>query len=261
MVVGCPTQPGGRSRPRRLADVSDVSGLPLIGAAALRARAAARVLRTLPTDTKDAALAAMAEALVERADEILDANAEDVEAARADGTGQVGDPLQAGVVDPGGAHDAHRGERHRVLPVVADRDGGEGDVDLAAGQPVAGGDPQHRRGHVGRGGPDGQHGRPDAQGQPQRGVRGEVVHPAGLGPQADRRGRRRVPGDGSPCPVRQAHERRSTTARRTGHSARLGRRLGLTGVRSRIGHGVGDTEIEITAERGGPTLGRPGNRR
>jgi glutamate-5-semialdehyde dehydrogenase len=36
--------------------VSDVSGLPLIGAAALRARAAARVLRTLPTDTKDAAL-------------------------------------------------------------------------------------------------------------------------------------------------------------------------------------------------------------
>ncbi|MGY1836233.1 glutamate-5-semialdehyde dehydrogenase [Blastococcus sp. SYSU DS0510] len=66
--------------------MSDVSGLPLIGAAALRAKAAARVLRTLPTDTKDAALAAMAEALVERADEILTANAADVAAARADGT-------------------------------------------------------------------------------------------------------------------------------------------------------------------------------
>ena len=59
---------GGPARPRTLAGVSDVSGLPLIGAAALRARAAARVLRTLPTDTKDAALRAMADALVERAD-------------------------------------------------------------------------------------------------------------------------------------------------------------------------------------------------
>jgi glutamate-5-semialdehyde dehydrogenase len=66
--------------------VSDVSRLPLIGAAALRARAAARVLRTLPTDTKDAALTAMADALVQRTDEILAANAEDVAAARADGT-------------------------------------------------------------------------------------------------------------------------------------------------------------------------------
>ncbi|MCZ2857386.1 glutamate-5-semialdehyde dehydrogenase [Blastococcus sp. VKM Ac-2987] len=66
--------------------MSDVSGLPLIGAAALRARSAARVLRTLPTDTKDAALTAMAEALVERTEEILAANAADVDAARADGT-------------------------------------------------------------------------------------------------------------------------------------------------------------------------------
>ncbi|TYP87541.1 glutamate-5-semialdehyde dehydrogenase [Blastococcus xanthinilyticus] len=66
--------------------MSDVSGLPLIGAAALRAKAASRVLRTLPTDTKDAALAAMAEALVDRTDEILAANAADVAAARADGT-------------------------------------------------------------------------------------------------------------------------------------------------------------------------------
>ena len=38
--------------------------LPLIGAAATRAREAARVLRTLPTETKDAALTAMAEALL-----------------------------------------------------------------------------------------------------------------------------------------------------------------------------------------------------
>jgi glutamate-5-semialdehyde dehydrogenase len=66
--------------------VPDVADLPLIGAAALRARAAARVLRTLPTDVKDGALAAMADALVDRVDEILAANALDVEAARADGT-------------------------------------------------------------------------------------------------------------------------------------------------------------------------------
>ncbi|MCZ2847346.1 glutamate-5-semialdehyde dehydrogenase [Modestobacter sp. VKM Ac-2978] len=59
---------------------------PLIGAAAVRARAAARVLRTLPTETKDAALAAMAQALLERGDEVLAANAADVEAAAADGT-------------------------------------------------------------------------------------------------------------------------------------------------------------------------------
>ena len=68
------------------ADVSDAADLPLIGAAALRARSAARVLRTLPTDAKDAALAAMADALVERTDEVLAANAADVEAAAAAGT-------------------------------------------------------------------------------------------------------------------------------------------------------------------------------
>ena len=64
----------------------DAADLPLIGAAALRARAAARVLRTLPTEVKDAALSAMAAALVEHTDEILGANAEDVEAAAAAGT-------------------------------------------------------------------------------------------------------------------------------------------------------------------------------
>ncbi len=66
--------------------MADPADLPLIGAAALRARAAARVLRTLPTDVKDAALTAMADALVERTDEVLAANATDVEAAAAGGT-------------------------------------------------------------------------------------------------------------------------------------------------------------------------------
>ncbi|MDT0275966.1 glutamate-5-semialdehyde dehydrogenase [Blastococcus goldschmidtiae] len=66
--------------------MSEISPLPLIGAAAQRARSAARVLRTLSTDAKDAALTAMAEALVERTDQILAANATDVDAARADGT-------------------------------------------------------------------------------------------------------------------------------------------------------------------------------
>jgi glutamate-5-semialdehyde dehydrogenase len=66
--------------------VSEISPLPLIGAAAQRARSAARVLRSLSTEAKDGALAAMAEALVERTDEILAANAVDLEAARADGT-------------------------------------------------------------------------------------------------------------------------------------------------------------------------------
>ncbi len=66
--------------------MADPADLPLIGAAALRARAAGRVLRTLPTDVKDAALTAMADALVERTDEVLAANATDVEAAAAGGT-------------------------------------------------------------------------------------------------------------------------------------------------------------------------------
>jgi glutamate-5-semialdehyde dehydrogenase len=66
--------------------VPDAADLPLIGAAALRARAAARVLRTLPTEAKDAALSAMAAALLEHTDQVLAANAEDVEAAAAAGT-------------------------------------------------------------------------------------------------------------------------------------------------------------------------------
>ena len=66
--------------------MSEAADLPLIGAAAQRARAAARVLRTLPSDVKDAALGAMADALVERTDEVLAANAEDVQAAADAGT-------------------------------------------------------------------------------------------------------------------------------------------------------------------------------
>ena len=51
-------------------------------AVATRARAAAAALAPLPRKDKDAALRAMAEALVRRADEVLAANAEDVAAGR-----------------------------------------------------------------------------------------------------------------------------------------------------------------------------------
>ena len=89
--------------------MSAAAELPLIGAAALRARAAARVLRTLPTDAKDAALAAMADALVERTDEVLAANAADVEAARADGTPEaVLDRLRLDAARVAGVADALR---------------------------------------------------------------------------------------------------------------------------------------------------------
>jgi glutamate-5-semialdehyde dehydrogenase len=50
-----------------------------------RARAASRVLALLPTSVKDAALLAAADRLVDRTDEVLAANAEDVARAQADG--------------------------------------------------------------------------------------------------------------------------------------------------------------------------------
>ena len=50
-----------------------------------RARAAARVLALAPAATKDAALTAMAEAIVRAAPAILAANAEDLAAARTQG--------------------------------------------------------------------------------------------------------------------------------------------------------------------------------
>ncbi|MCA1683295.1 MAG: glutamate-5-semialdehyde dehydrogenase [Actinobacteria bacterium] len=53
----------------------------------LDARAAARGLAALDTDTKDAALQAIADALVARSDEILEANARDMEAGRANAIG------------------------------------------------------------------------------------------------------------------------------------------------------------------------------
>ena len=94
--------------------MSDAADLPLIGAAALRARAAARVLRTLPTDAKDAALTAMADALVERTDEVLAANAADVEAARGRGHARVGPRPAAAGRRPG-----RRGGRRRCAQLVA----------------------------------------------------------------------------------------------------------------------------------------------
>jgi len=51
----------------------------------LDARAAARALASLDTDTKDAALHAIADALIARSDEIVEANARDMEAGRSVG--------------------------------------------------------------------------------------------------------------------------------------------------------------------------------
>ena len=51
----------------------------------LQARDAARALATLDTDTKNAALRAIADALIDRTDEIVEANARDMEAGRANG--------------------------------------------------------------------------------------------------------------------------------------------------------------------------------
>ena len=58
-------------------------------AVATRARAAAARLAPLPRKDKDAALRAMADALVRRADEVLAANAEDVAAGREGGTSEA----------------------------------------------------------------------------------------------------------------------------------------------------------------------------
>src|SRR5919106_450910 len=51
----------------------------------LAARDAARALAALETDTKNAALHAIADALIARADEIVEANRRDMEAGRANG--------------------------------------------------------------------------------------------------------------------------------------------------------------------------------
>jgi glutamate-5-semialdehyde dehydrogenase len=57
--------------------------------AARRARVAARVLATLPTTAKDRALHTAADALLSRTKVVLDANAEDLDAARAAGTSEA----------------------------------------------------------------------------------------------------------------------------------------------------------------------------
>ena len=62
--------------------VADVI-MPEIGQ---RARSAARVLALAPTAQKDKALAAMADAIRARQDQILAANAEDISGAKASGT-------------------------------------------------------------------------------------------------------------------------------------------------------------------------------
>ncbi len=62
--------------------------LSAFSAAAARARAAATQLALATRATKDAALEAMADALLSDADAILQANSEDVEAARSGGTGE-----------------------------------------------------------------------------------------------------------------------------------------------------------------------------
>jgi len=58
-------------------------------ACARRARVAARVLRTLNRNAKDAALHAMADALVDQADRIVSVNADDVVRARGNGTSEA----------------------------------------------------------------------------------------------------------------------------------------------------------------------------
>jgi glutamate-5-semialdehyde dehydrogenase len=65
----------------------------------LAARDAARSLAALDTDTKDAALHAIADALIARTDEILEANARDMEAGRANDIGSA--LLDRLALDPG----------------------------------------------------------------------------------------------------------------------------------------------------------------
>jgi len=56
-----------------------------VGDICLQARNAARSLAALDTDTKNAALHAIADSLIARSDEIVEANARDMDAGRAAG--------------------------------------------------------------------------------------------------------------------------------------------------------------------------------
>jgi glutamate-5-semialdehyde dehydrogenase len=75
----------------------------------LAARDAAPVLAALDTDTKDAALHAIADALVARTDAIVDANARDMEAGRANGLDAA--LLDRLALDPGRIADVAAGTR------------------------------------------------------------------------------------------------------------------------------------------------------
>ena len=75
-----------------------LAAMSTIAELGLRAKAASRVLATTSTEAKDAALLLAADLLVERADELLAANAEDVERAEAAGvTATVVDRLRLSV--------------------------------------------------------------------------------------------------------------------------------------------------------------------
>ncbi|MDP9822380.1 glutamate-5-semialdehyde dehydrogenase [Nocardioides massiliensis] len=78
--------PSGHQPDRQSDEQSDQQSDQQVADLARRARVAANELATATRATKDAALHAMAAALLEHAEEILTANAEDVAAARADGT-------------------------------------------------------------------------------------------------------------------------------------------------------------------------------
>jgi glutamate-5-semialdehyde dehydrogenase len=64
-----------------------MSGMPAVAELGRRAKAASRVLATTSTAAKDAALLAAADLLIERTDDLMTANAEDVERERAAGVG------------------------------------------------------------------------------------------------------------------------------------------------------------------------------
>ena len=75
----------GRWPPPPAPVAATAAGAPSVAELCLAARDASRALAALPTGTKDAALHAIADALEARTPEILEANARDMEAGRANG--------------------------------------------------------------------------------------------------------------------------------------------------------------------------------
>src|ERR687888_848552 len=82
-------RPASSSPPTANRAASTLAGMatttPTVAEVCAQAKAASRVLATLPSAVRDAALEAMAEALERRALEILEANARDMEAGRESG--------------------------------------------------------------------------------------------------------------------------------------------------------------------------------